>query len=84
MFMQDRPMTRSEMNDRIQRMTEERQRQVLEARANNSQSPANSLRFIKTAEKPMTRDEMNDRIQRMMEERQRQQLSFKPSLHPSD
>ena len=68
----EQPMTRDEINDKIQNMMEERQRHELEGRRQFFKNDASTdPRFQTLHEQPMTRDEMNDKIQKMMEERRK-------------
>ena len=67
--------TKEEMDDKIVRMMQERNRQNADFRRkyNISQKPIPQP----TIEKPLTREEMDDKIARMMQERNRQDAEFR-------
>jgi hypothetical protein len=80
----ERPLTSDEINDRMQRMMQERARQDAEARKKYGAdiTPKFPEQEI---ERPLTSDEINDRMQRMMQERARQDAEAQgwPLYRPS-
>lgn len=80
----EKPMTREEMDHKIQAMMAERQRQDLEMRRFlGNTSHAAALRFQSVQEKSMTREEIDSKMREMLAERQRQDLEARKRSSPT-
>ena len=66
----ERSLTTAELNDKIYRFMQERNRQDAEARQSFSSNTLTRVQPI--IERPLTSDELNDRMYRFMQERNRQ------------
>jgi uncharacterized small protein (DUF1192 family) len=68
----ERLLSMEEIDDRMQKMTQERARQDAEAR-NKFHIPTNSTPHA-IIEKPLSMEEINDRMRKMIQERARQDV----------
>lgn len=74
----ERPLTREEIDARMQNMMEDRRNQDIKAREKfGAQEGKVPERIMPIIEKPLTRDEINERMQQMMSERREQDSAIR-------